>query len=253
MLRYDLLQQRDDPTLFVVYEICASDAAMEVHEGRRHNEKPDLRTALGRLEATSRKLLPFTGRYLIHHQPTDLPGLVGWPGSWRKSLKNNSNSSSSIANFSRNNNNNDTNATPARETNVSEITLLDGGMGHQLKAMGVTIKGVVGTMERFLGVAMANTDNPDLVRDAHLAYIDAGAQIITTNNYAVVPACMELREDFSGMPRLCFIGSTLVAVAVADVADNCWILLGHTLLVVVHVPSCITPLTLSILMFSFVW
>jgi len=48
------------------------------------------------------------------------------------------------------------------QTNT-DVVLLDGGMGHQLKAMGVEIKGVVGSMERFLGVAMANTRNPDLV------------------------------------------------------------------------------------------
>lgn len=65
--------------------------------------------------------------------------------------------------------------------------LLDGGLGHQLKAMGVEITGECGSMRRFLGVAMANTERPELVRDAHLAYIDAGANVITTNNYAVVP------------------------------------------------------------------
>lgn len=72
--------------------------------------------------------------------------------------------------------------------------LLDGGMGHQLKAMGVTITGECGSMRRFLGVAMANTENPELVRDAHLAFIDAGAEVITTNNYAVVPRVVEMTD-----------------------------------------------------------
>jgi len=76
--------------------------------------------------------------------------------------------------------------------------LLDGGMGHQLKAMGVKIEGVVGSMERFLGVALANETHPEIVRDAHLAYIDAGAEFITTNNYAVVPAALELSDNHSG-------------------------------------------------------
>jgi len=86
------------------------------------------------------------------------------------------------------------------------ITVLDGGMGHQLKAMGVQVTGAVGTMRRFMGVAMANAEQPELVRQAHLAYIDAGAEVVTTNSYACVPACMnevpdddgELQELFSG-------------------------------------------------------
>ena len=75
--------------------------------------------------------------------------------------------------------------------------VLDGGMGHQLKRMGVAIEGEVGTMQRFLGVAIANEANPQLVRDAHLSYIDAGADVITTNNYAVVPAALNLSKEYS--------------------------------------------------------
>jgi len=71
------------------------------------------------------------------------------------------------------------------------ITILDGGMGHQLKAMGVEITGPVGSLRRFLGVAVANVERPEMVKDAHLAYIDAGAEIITSNNYACVPKCLE--------------------------------------------------------------
>jgi len=76
--------------------------------------------------------------------------------------------------------------------------VLDGGMGHQLRNMGVEIKGEIGTMERFLGVATANTSNPALVTEAHLAFIDAGANVITTNNYAVVPSCLKLCTNYQG-------------------------------------------------------
>jgi S-methylmethionine-dependent homocysteine/selenocysteine methylase len=90
--------------------------------------------------------------------------------------------------------------------------LLDGGMAHQLKRMGVGLRTkrpfqLTGTtttggrrdanMERILGVALANTRTPKLVRDAHVAFIDAGAEIITTNNYAVVPATLRTCEDIS--------------------------------------------------------
>lgn len=80
---------------------------------------------------------------------------------------------------------------------ISKI-VLDGGMGHQLKKMGVEIQGPVGSMQRFLGVAQANMNQPHLVRDAHLSYIDAGCDVITTNNYAVVPAALKGCEDYKG-------------------------------------------------------
>lgn len=92
----------------------------------------------------------------------------------------------------------------AAVTPAGQVTLLDGGMGHQLRAMGVDISGPVGSMRRFLGVALANAERPRLVVDAHLAYIDAGAEVITTNSYACVPRC--LREgagdvDVEGLIR----------------------------------------------------
>merc|ERR1719408_903637 len=76
-------------------------------------------------------------------------------------------------------------------TGSQEVAILDGGMGHQLKAMGVEISGPVGSMRRFLGVAVANVEQKQMVKDAHLAYIDAGAKIITTNTYSCVPKCLE--------------------------------------------------------------
>ena len=67
------------------------------------------------------------------------------------------------------------------------ITILDGGMGHLLRRMGVKINGKVGSLERFLNVATANITNPLLVERAHVDFLKAGAQIITTNSYACVP------------------------------------------------------------------
>ena len=79
---------------------------------------------------------------------------------------------------------------------AARAVLLDGGMGHQLKAMGVEIAGKVGSMERFLGVAMANTRDPALVRDAHLAYIDAGAPPLLMPR--VCPRCCAGRAAVGG-------------------------------------------------------
>jgi len=80
----------------------------------------------------------------------------------------------------------------------SRPILLDGGMGHQLRRMGVRIEGEVGSKRRFLGVATANENNPQLVTDAHLAYIDAGCEVITTNNYAVTPYILQQSVEMQG-------------------------------------------------------
>ena len=47
-------------------------------------------------------------------------------------------------------------------------TILHGGMGHLLRRRGVKIVGEIGSMRRFLGVALANTERPSLVVEAHL-------------------------------------------------------------------------------------
>lgn len=67
-------------------------------------------------------------------------------------------------------------------------------MGHLLRRKGIVIKGVIGSMERFLGVALANQEQPSLVVDAHLEYLRAGARVITTNNYSCVPAALALSD-----------------------------------------------------------
>jgi len=73
--------------------------------------------------------------------------------------------------------------------------ILDGGMGHLLRRNGVEISGPIGTMERFLGVALANRDRPDLVLESHLQFLRAGADVITTNTYACVPAAVSSRTS----------------------------------------------------------
>ena len=60
------------------------------------------------------------------------------------------------------------------------ITLLDGGMGRELKRMGAPFKQPEWS-------ALALIKGPDFVRRAHAAFIAAGAEVITTNSYAVVP------------------------------------------------------------------
>eukprot|EP00747_Dinoflagellata_sp_TGD_P209265 gnl/TRDRNA2_/TRDRNA2_82659_c0_seq3.p1 gnl/TRDRNA2_/TRDRNA2_82659_c0~~gnl/TRDRNA2_/TRDRNA2_82659_c0_seq3.p1 ORF type:complete len:309 (-),score=77.64 gnl/TRDRNA2_/TRDRNA2_82659_c0_seq3:132-1058(-) len=70
---------------------------------------------------------------------------------------------------------------------MSKVLVLDGGMGHLLRRMGVQMRGEIGSVERFLGVALANIEQPELVVDAHEQYLKAGANVVTTNSYACVP------------------------------------------------------------------
>lgn len=67
------------------------------------------------------------------------------------------------------------------------VIVLDGGMGHLLRQKGIEVKGEIGSVERFLGVAMANIEQPDIVLEAHEEFLKAGAQVVTTNSYACVP------------------------------------------------------------------
>lgn len=62
----------------------------------------------------------------------------------------------------------------------SEITLLDGGMGRELKRMGAPFRQPEWS-------ALALMEAPELVGKAHEAFAAAGSDILTTSNYGVVP------------------------------------------------------------------
>lgn len=58
--------------------------------------------------------------------------------------------------------------------------ILDGGMGRELKRVGAPFRQPEWS-------ALALMQAPQTVVDVHRSFIQAGAQVITTNNYAVVP------------------------------------------------------------------
>lgn len=67
------------------------------------------------------------------------------------------------------------------------ITILDGGIGHLLKERN-TRTSVANDKElasSFLVAAFANVDAPDAVRQVHQDYVDAGADIMTVNNFPI--------------------------------------------------------------------
>lgn len=65
----------------------------------------------------------------------------------------------------------------------SHVTILDGAMGTELKARGAAVP----DYRSSAWSAVALVHDPDAVRQVHRDYIDAGAEVVTANNYAVVP------------------------------------------------------------------
>ena len=57
--------------------------------------------------------------------------------------------------------------------------LLDGGMGRELRFRGVEVPGTIWS-------AGALTTAPEVVRQIHMDYIHAGADVITINSYGII-------------------------------------------------------------------
>lgn len=81
----------------------------------------------------------------------------------------------------------------------SQITLLDGGMGRELLRMGAPFRQPEWS-------ALSLVEAPDLVRKAHESFAEAGSDILTTSNYAVVPFHI-------GEQRFAAEGGTLTALS----------------------------------------
>ena len=75
---------------------------------------------------------------------------------------------------------------------LSSLRLLDGGMGRELKRIGAPFRQPEWS-------ALALIEAPQFVLQAHRSFIEAGARIITTNSYALVPFHIgETRFDAQG-------------------------------------------------------
>ena len=61
--------------------------------------------------------------------------------------------------------------------------ILDGGMGAELEKNGAK-------MDEKMWCGKCSVDNPELVRKIHEDYINAGADVITTNTYSTTPISM---------------------------------------------------------------
>ena len=63
---------------------------------------------------------------------------------------------------------------------TQSVLILDGGMGRELKAMGAPFRQPEWS-------ALALMEAPQMVTAAHAAFVHAGADVITTNSYSLVP------------------------------------------------------------------
>jgi S-methylmethionine-dependent homocysteine/selenocysteine methylase len=63
---------------------------------------------------------------------------------------------------------------------MAHVTVLDGGMGRELERVGAPFRQPEWS-------ALALLESPDHVRQVHESYVAAGAEVITTNAYALVP------------------------------------------------------------------
>ena len=75
------------------------------------------------------------------------------------------------------------------------MKILDGGMGIYLRESGAPFKQPEWS-------ALALIEAPETVKNAHLAYVDAGADIITTNSYALVPFHIGEKRFYDDGPNL---------------------------------------------------
>jgi len=76
-----------------------------------------------------------------------------------------------------------------------DVILLDGGTGTEIQRKGAPMNGDV-------WCALATRSHPEIVRDVHLDYIDAGADIITANTFASSPLMLQGHELLHEMEAL---------------------------------------------------
>jgi S-methylmethionine-dependent homocysteine/selenocysteine methylase len=92
---------------------------------------------------------------------------------------------------------------------MTGVTLLDGGMGQELIRHSSRAPSPLWSAQVML-------DEPDLVRDVHRAYLDAGAEVITVNAYSATRCRLEPHGRGDDYERLQLLACRLAAEARAD-------------------------------------
>ena len=77
---------------------------------------------------------------------------------------------------------------------MNKLLIGDGGMGTELRMRGVNVP----SHEDSIWSALALIENIPIIKEIHLDFIEAGAEFIIANNYAVTQPILE-RENLSYM------------------------------------------------------
>lgn len=96
---------------------------------------------------------------------------------------------------------------------TDRVIVLDGGMGRELKRMGAPFRQPEWS-------ALALMEAPETVVAAHRAFIEAGAEVITTNSYAVVPFHIGEERFAQDGKRLAALSGELARRAADDEAQR---------------------------------
>ena len=80
--------------------------------------------------------------------------------------------------------NNDMTYSNIKKLESGKVVILDGAIGGELEKVGAP-------MDKNLWAGKCSNDCPDLVLKVHEKYIEAGADVITTNTYALAPISMK--------------------------------------------------------------
>ncbi|MFO1091473.1 MAG: homocysteine S-methyltransferase family protein [Hyphomicrobiales bacterium] len=96
---------------------------------------------------------------------------------------------------------------------AGEVVILDGGTGTDIQRRGVPMDGEV-------WCAVANRTHPDAVRDTHIAYLKAGADVITANTFASSPLLFNALKRDKEVAELDAIALRLAREAVDQASDG---------------------------------
>jgi homocysteine S-methyltransferase len=86
---------------------------------------------------------------------------------------------------------------PAMVLDLDVVTVIDGGTGTEIQRRGVP-------MDDLTWCAEANLVAPDVVRDVHRSYVEAGAQLLIANTFASSPflfSHLDRMDELSGIDR----------------------------------------------------
>ena len=96
---------------------------------------------------------------------------------------------------------------------MPSITILDGGMSRELVRLGAELK-----QPEWSALALMNS--PDIVRRVHEEFIAAGADVVTTNSYALVPFHIGEERFRADGPRLIALAGRLAREAADGTRDR---------------------------------